>query len=269
MDRVSTHLHQALQRVGLHRRDQPRGPVAQRRGLGAAGVPQLLGDLQEVTDDHLVVGRRTRVLVDGPRHRRGLHRLGLERRLAVGGERRTCQPNPQLGPEQSARRPGFDRRGVAEKGESIEGERVQLEMGRGRQCGPTAAGRAAKLGIGAERPQHLADLAGLDATHDGHGGQLMAMKRGGEPLQHRVARIRGDPVDDQLLLRHAKGDLVAAGHDTVRPPGDRLGGGSERRMPFRVNSVLVQRDCELDEEHAVLARQAYPLGTGRRVLHRP
>ena len=79
---VATHLDQPPQRARLQRAHELRRAPAQRRRLGAAGGLQLVGDLQQVAHDDLIVGGAAWMLVDGFGDHR---RLGGRRRSTVGG----------------------------------------------------------------------------------------------------------------------------------------------------------------------------------------
>ena len=88
------------------------------------------------------------------------------------------------------------------------------------------------------------------------------MQAFGEPPQQRLIRIGRIAFDDQLTPGDAKGDERAIGQQRLGTPGDRLDGRLERRVPARVHRVLVQRDRELDEELAQLARERRPVAFG-------
>jgi hypothetical protein len=94
---IASHFDQAAQRIGPHFRDElRRAPPQLHRFLTADGL-QLLGDLQQVADDHLVVGFALGMVVDrlGDHGRLGWWRLVL---ADLAGQRGARQPDPQLRP---------------------------------------------------------------------------------------------------------------------------------------------------------------------------
>ena len=122
---VAAHLHQPAQRLGPQRRNQRGRAPAQRAGFLRGGRLQLAGDLQQVPDDHLIVGFGASMFVD---------RLGDGRRFrghALRASRRRWRSRPWPGrptaprfwsppgsrlPSPSARRPRSpaDRRSAGE-----------------------------------------------------------------------------------------------------------------------------------------------------------
>ena len=76
---VAAHGHESLQRLGLQRCNQPRGAAPERAEVGARRALQLVGNLQQVADDHLVVGIGAAMVVDGFRDVRRFRRGGFDR----------------------------------------------------------------------------------------------------------------------------------------------------------------------------------------------
>ena len=97
---VAAHVDEPPQRARLERTHELRCAPPQGDRFRAARGLQLIRDLQQVPDDHLIVPRALRMLVD---------RLGDEARL--GGRRRTVIPRPprpsldRLGRQRRARQP--------------------------------------------------------------------------------------------------------------------------------------------------------------------
>ena len=89
---ISSHIHQAAERFGPELRDHARRALPQLDRLPSPSRLRLFGDLEEVADDHLVVGGALLVLVDGLRH---------HRRLEIGSDVVVVHSTGQRGPRQS------------------------------------------------------------------------------------------------------------------------------------------------------------------------
>ena len=131
---VATHLEETRQRLRLKRAEHARDATLQRRRLvdrpARAPAFELVGDLQHVADDDLVVGLLALMLLDRPRDHRRLERSRVViRRRRVRGERRPGQANPELRrASQTHLILGRLRRVIVEQLETVVGERVQAHV---------------------------------------------------------------------------------------------------------------------------------------------
>ena len=65
---IAAHIDKTPQGVGLERGNQTTGPASQRARLETGCILQLPRYLQQVPDDHLIVGLCSTGLIDGARH---------------------------------------------------------------------------------------------------------------------------------------------------------------------------------------------------------
>ena len=85
--RIAAHGEQPLQRLRLHLADESRNAIAERGRYALLVRVELVGDLEHVADDDLVVGGVVLVLVDGARDGRRIGRRQLGGCVASGAAR--------------------------------------------------------------------------------------------------------------------------------------------------------------------------------------
>ena len=261
---VASHLDQSPQRVRLEGADQPGGAAPQRHRLRTARGLQLVRDLQQIADDHLVVRRGIGpgMVVDGAGDDRRLGGRGpvVPRLSREGGAR---QAHPQLRRPRPALGHG---RAVVHQLEALVGEGVQLDVDPGAQPLRRAQPERlpAALRVHGQRLEDARHLAGLDAAPEGDGAEVVTVQPGGELGQHRVLRIGGDALDHQLLPRDAERECGAVFEQEPGAPGHARGRRRQRGMALRIHGVLVQRDRKLDQEVREVARQRRALTRGGR-----
>jgi len=186
---VASHLDQAPQRRGLQCPDEFGGPTAQRDPLRAPRVLQLIRDLQQVADDHLVVGRVLGMRVDGARDRGGFGRRGGGGRCVIARglchERRARQAQPQLRRVHAPCAAAVVgtlllRRRVllVQKLETLVGEGVQADVLPGAEAlrGPEPERLAGSVRLARERPQHVRDFRAADPPMESDGAQVVAVE---------------------------------------------------------------------------------------------
>ena len=98
LQRVATHLQQALECGRLERADELGDPALEssRRHHGRVVVPNFVRDLEQVADDRLIVCRLPIVLLDGVRDVLGLHRRLFLIAPLIRGDRCAREAHPQL-----------------------------------------------------------------------------------------------------------------------------------------------------------------------------
>ena len=262
--RIAAHVHEPLQGVRPERRDQQRRALAQGLDLGGRRGPELTRDLQQVTDDDLIVGSGAVALLDRPGDIGGIGR----KRRAVGRfarhDRGACEADPQF---RGARTPASAAAGaartVADERQLVERQGMQPEMRPVGKAARAQAQRSFTLGIGRQQPHRVADFDHFDATHDADRAQVMTMKAFSQAAQQRLIRVGGVALDDQLPPGDAKRDHRSIGQQSFGATGDRLNSRVERGVATRVHRVLVQGHGELHEELAQLARQRDSIGLDR------
>jgi hypothetical protein len=254
---IATHGDETPQRARLQRRDQPGRASLQFFSAFAGRRLELARNLQEVSDDDLVVGFCARMLVD--RLRDGA-RLGRRNLFAVRGQRRPGETYPQL------RFLGALRRALArsafDEGKAVEGQRMQLHV---RPTGNRTlqANRALAFRFRRQRQERLAQLVKLDSSIDADGADVVTMKAVSETTQHRLPRVGRHAVDDQLAPGDAKRDGRAILQQLLGAAGHRFDRRHERRVTARIHRVPVEGDRQFDEKFAQIARERDALGSRR------
>ena len=74
------------------------------------------------------------------------------------------------------------------------------------------------------------------------------MQPTGQIAEQRVARVGGDPADDELMARDADDQALSALEQRLEPAHEPLGGGLEVGVPVGIHRALVEHDRELDQE---------------------
>ncbi len=90
---IATHVNEPLERVGIERAHEFRDAAPQCHRIGTASRLELLGDLEKIPNDHLIVGSAAFVFLDGACHLGWLRR----RQLGIGLLDRECrsrEPHP-------------------------------------------------------------------------------------------------------------------------------------------------------------------------------
>jgi len=218
---------------------------------------QLIRDLQQVTDDHLVVGGALRMVIDRlGDHRRLSRRRGcVIGRQRVRGESRTRQSYPQL----RAPEPAFFEGLVIllQQLEPFVRDGVQPDVIPGAQLFRRAEAEwlPGTFRFHGERLQHVGHFGHTHAAVERHGAEMVAMQTTGELGKEGVLCVGGDTFDDELLARHAQRERRAFLEQVLGTPGHPRRGGRERGVPLRIHRVLVQRDGQLDKEVGQLSRK--------------
>ena len=228
---VAAHLDEPAQCLWLECRNQPSGAPAQNAGIAGRGFIQLARDLQEVADDHLVVGLDALVFVNGPRDN---GRLGRRRRGrncgGVASHRRCRQAHPQLASSRADVAAGTaagGQRSIGNQCETVEGERMEPHVGPFRQLvGWQQADWALPIAVNGKCAQGAADFGGLDPAREAHGAEMMPMQALGETPKHGLPGIGGDALNDELVPGHTQCYPLAVLQQTIGASYN----GSRRRL---------------------------------------
>ena len=267
---IAAHFDEAAQRGGLERADQFRGPAPERCRFSPAGVLQLVGDLQQIADDDLIVGRVLLILVD----RLGDHgRLGRRRVVSPAGIRReggTRQTEPQLCAAQTPLPGAFV---LGRRRSAIFLQQLEALVGDGMQSHVVPCAQLLRSAeperlpgafrVDRERLEHIHDFAHPQPAVERDGAKVVAMQPSRELRQQRVLRIGRDALDDELLASHTQRQRRALFEQMFGSAGGGRGGGGERRVALRVHRVLVEGNRELDQKIGQLSRESGLFGRRR------
>jgi hypothetical protein len=83
----------------------------------------------------------------------------------------------------------------------------------------------------------------------------MPVERFGQTAQDRLVGIGRGAVDDELPARHPEDERGTRLEEQLGPARDAGDCGPQRRVPARIHGVLLDRDRQLDEELAQIARK--------------
>ena len=247
---VAAHLEQSAERLGPHRGDQLRGAPPQLPRLRASDRPQLLGNLQEVADDNLVVRLHALVLVDGLRQA-----SRLQVRVAGGAvgaplESGACQAHPQF---RVRRRAALTAKaGTAVLGNLQPAQRylVKAHMGPGprplrRRVAERSGTAIGRFGQGRHHFRHLAQG---ETARQGDGRQTMPMQQVREGPQDGVAPVGGEALHHQAVACNANGNHRTVLEQPVDAAGQDFEGGQQGRMAGGVHRRPMQGNGEIQEE---------------------
>ena len=158
---IAAHLQQAAQLLGIQRADELRDALLQPGGFRGLRRRQLVGNLQQVTDDDLIVRLLAFVGVDRLGHDEGVGACAVVRQLGL--QRRLCQLDPELCHpilRSDIVGVGF---GFVDELELIVGHREQPDVVPGGPTSLRAECGSVTLRIGGERAEQLRDLVSPDA----------------------------------------------------------------------------------------------------------
>ncbi len=224
----------------------------------AASLPpfpyQFLRDLQQISHNHLVVGRILLVLVDRFRNEHGIGRLRLVIVIVgIGRHGSARQPNPQLRGTALVAAHGIALgffRVLIKQLQLFKGQREEANMFPLLQhVGPLKSERlAAPANVNGHRRKRVSHLVSGDALQELHCAQVMAVQARRQVAQHGVVLVRRNAFDDQLLTRHTQREGRALVQQGIETPGEPGGRSLQQRMPRRVYRVLVEPDRKFDQE---------------------
>ncbi len=268
---VATHFDEPPQRARLERPDELGRAAPQGHRFGTTDVFQFVRDLQQISDDDLIVGSALGMVVDGFRDRA---RLGGGRWRIVAAcrfraERGASQTDPQLSRARAAILVLVFRRRLTVLLQQLElfvGDRVQAHVIPGAQV----FGRAeterltAPIGVDGENPQHIRYLGDAQPAVERDGAQVMAVQAAGELGEQRVFRICGDPFDHELVARDAQRERGAFFEQVLGPSGDAERRRLQRGVPLGIHRVLMEGDGKIDQEVGEFPGECGPLGRMRR-----
>ena len=260
---VAAHLEQTPKRCRLKGADKLRNPSLQSRGRrdGRFVVAHLVGDLEQIAHDHLVVRCLAIMFVDGVRHL-----FGLERRIlapAISCDRRSREANPELRGAAVLRVGWSTTLGgllvVVEQLETVVGERKQLHVRphRVEQLGLHAQRKLVSLRLDSHRAECIAQLFALKPAHELDRSDVMPVQFARQFAQQGMKRAGGHALDDQLAARHPdrkRGPVHEQGVQFSVHSIDRL---AQQGMAGRIDRVLVHCDRELHEELRQLSRELW------------
>ena len=259
---VAAHVQQPAQRFGLHGGDEHRRSAAKLLRFRAAGRSQLLGNLQQVADDDLVVGFDPLVLVDGARNDGGLRRQRSAFGITPAIKRRARKAHPER--RKLCRRRPRARGRVVHHLDAVERQRVEPDV---RPLvavlSPIAERASAAIGVFGDGLDDERQLLLREAARELDNREVMAVQALGQALQHGVACIRGDAFDDKPVARHADRDVRAITEQALGAAGQSVERGLQRRVTIRVHPVAVQGDRQILQELAQLAGERLLLGRRR------
>ena len=227
-------------------RHQTGDALAGPRFQGSRAPGDLLGHLPEVVQDHPVVRDLPDLIVDGPRDEERID--SLRRALAVRRQREIREPHPQLigGPEGR-----FLRRLVPVLVQEQPAELGCLKLDvlpRRRALELQPQGTRLLAELTAEIAEQPVDLVQARATLEADGGDALPVQTAGEVAEQRVARVGGDPADDELMARDPDREPIAVLEQGLETADEAGGALLEVRVPVGVQGPLVEHDRELDQE---------------------
>jgi len=220
-------------------------------------VFQLVGDLEEVAHDNLIVRCALRICVDCFGYDGG---LGRWRWTFISGYRKSAEcgareSHPQLRTAETLG--GRNSIILLQQLEPLVRNGMEPHVIPGTQLFRRAEpeGFSGAIGLHGQRLQHVGDLSHAQAAMERHGAQMVAMQSPGELGQQRVLRVRGNAFNDELLPRDPQRERGAIFEQTLRAPRHPPRRRSERGVSLRIHRVLVERDGQLDEEVGQLSRE--------------
>ena len=272
---IASHFDQAAQGRRLQRTDQLRRAASQRHRLRAAGVLQFIRNLEEVSDDDLIVRGAMLILID---------RLGNDGRLGWRWGRIICgkrvrhecgarESYPEL---RAAESPLLGSLGIRGRGlfvflqqlEPLVRDRMQPDViPRTELLRWSESQRLARaIGLDGQRLQHVADFTDPEPALECDGAEVMAMQPTSELGKERILHIRRHAFDDELLPGNTEREGAPTFEKMLGAAGDTGRGRGKRGVPLRIHRVLVEGNGELDKEISQLSRES---GLFRRDGHGP
>ena len=201
---VATHLEQAREGVGIERADQPGNPLLELCCFSHLAGSELIGDLQHVSDNDLVVRRDTLMSLDrvGYEVRIRVSRLGLSLAVRrppirrIPGDGGPCKTDPEL------RRPCS---ALATLGFGLVFgvflHQLQPIVGEGVEMNPSpllqqlarhqSQRLACAVGFDRDEPERLTKLLGAHPALEGDGAELMSVKSRCQIAEYWIRGVRG------------------------------------------------------------------------------
>ena len=247
---IAAHLEQSLQSVRLERADESGDATLQPRRLAGAVGAHLARDLEEVADDHLVVGQLLVVLVDRMGDGFGLECVVIRMRAEVRGDRRAGEADPELRGHAFGGRFGGRCAFVVDELEAVVREREELHVlpARLHQLRLEPDRLRVALRLEPDDAEHVTQLRATQAREELERAEMVAMQLARELGEDGVARLGGHPFDDEL----APGDADRERGPVEQEPADAAVDGVDRLvekgMAGRVDRVLVDRDRQIQQE---------------------
>ena len=250
---VPAHLEQPVERGGLQRLDQLRELARDLDRLFALRSLERLRELHEEADHGLIV-RGVALLVDRVREDEGAEQLFV---VGIGAEheRRARERDPDQLRAGALVLVVGEPALLAHQLELVVRERRDVDV---RPPHRLRGDRDLRLLALLDRGgvEEVGQLVAQHAGEDADRADALAMHALRELAHERVGGIGGDVVDDDLIAREGEGDRLDAIQDAVETTHALVHSGRQLRMPLRIDRVLLNGDCELDQEFRELLRNS-------------
>jgi hypothetical protein len=243
LGQVAAHRQQPLQGIRAQVRDEAGHPSAQGNRVLSFGRTQLVGDLEQVADDDLLVGIRAlegRLLVDGIGHH---FRIGIRLRFSVGChvERGLRERQPELRGTGHAAWLAFVRAVlIFNERQAVIGLTIELDVI------PDRLGGRGRVRFAGQALQEVRELRGREARDELDACDPVGVEPARERAQEVIACVGGDAVDDQLVAGDAHGERVSRREQRTESLEHALLRRLERWMPARVHRSPLGGDRQLE-----------------------